>query len=360
MYADNGNVSSHIAVTSGVVVAGLSIKNQMKDASMQRSANTTMKHGGDLSGTMRNDDLQIFLSQWMAIERSRSGRSHNMQSDPVARNSHSGTALGARSVVREESALASPSKENGRLGNAAATDLQRFITQFVQIHIETWSQPNQRTHFRPDTFEELLSRLAPLINDVRHNGTLVNVWSIAGLDRSEVRVARVLKWLLDRYEDHGQGGAWACSLVRAAYRKYASSIDVTEGYGFPTPSDVLSAHYRTDTEVCQNDEHGSRVDIELSGSFLLVIEIKIDANENGNQIEKYHRTAAKKANGRPFGVIYITPTGCLPNSLEALPNVASLSWSDTASALKHHVVKLSRQSVLRHYIYQFCKYITNL
>ena len=135
------------------------------------------------------------------------------------------------------------------------------------------------------------------IRVAQQQGLAVNVWQIAGLKTDEVRHSKVLKWFLDCRGDHGQGNAILLHLLK--------ELPLMEKY--------QPKRYFTTEECCPLGNQESRVDIEIDADeFLLFIEIKINATEGKDQLQRYIDIAQAKAKNRDWLIVYLTRDGKLP------------------------------------------------
>lgn len=84
----------------------------------------------------------------------------------------------------------------------------------------------------------------------RRRGVSANAWRAAGVGKDEMRNSGVVRWLLDRFEDHGQGPAILVALLQ--------HLKLTE------LADLAAVHpYWTRVETCPFGEQESRIDIEV-------------------------------------------------------------------------------------------------
>ncbi|KQU80081.1 hypothetical protein ASD12_11770 [Mesorhizobium sp. Root102] len=170
-------------------------------------------------------------------------------------------------------------------------------------------------------FDHALSALSPALRQARQRGDAIDVWSVAGLGRNEVRTARVLTWLLDPGGSHGAGDAYLIEIW--------NRIDGTSKAGFQL-KDVQGAV--RESYPLGNGDH--RVDIEITGAnFLLFLEIKIDALESKkDQVALYAQLAATKAvslRKQHWAVLYLSET-----SPSDPTNCIQLRWADVSRAIK--------------------------
>ena len=180
----------------------------------------------------------------------------------------------------------------------------------------------QRIPFDTDRFEAFSTNFRDCYRNFCQRGGRINIWRAAGLKEDERRNSEVLKWLLDRYGDHGQGAAILERLVGLANRYRMSDVDVRD------------CHYRTIPESTILGDKDRRVDIEIeSTSFLIIIEVKVNAAEHGSQLESYVELARTKAAGRPWLVIFLTKNGILPKDDKLHSDIVPMSWRDIREIL---------------------------
>ena len=174
----------------------------------------------------------------------------------------------------------------------------------------------------PDALGGMLTELNESMSAIEAAG---NPWTAAGLRRDEVRNSSVLAWLLAPKGGHGLGDA----LLR--------SVLARVGQKLPFP-DAASRACVVTVEDCPDGSRDSRVDVTIDdpGRFFLGIEVKIDAPEQSEQVERYCRVAqARACDGRPWSVVFLTPTGRMPATAgDGAASVVPVSWSDIAAALR--------------------------
>lgn len=161
----------------------------------------------------------------------------------------------------------------------------------------------------------------------RRRGVSANAWRAAGVGTDEMRNSRVVRWLLDRFEDHGQGAAILVAMLRHLKR-----TDL---------ADLAAVHpYWTRVETCPFGEQENRIDIEIeSPHFLIFIEVKVRAAETGDQLERYLDLVAAKAAAeqKRWALIFLTPTGRQATSERLRDKIIPFSWRQLARILNEHV-----------------------
>jgi hypothetical protein len=130
-----------------------------------------------------------------------------------------------------------------------------------------------------------------------------NVFSVLGLSRSEVRThSAMLAHLLNPQASHGQMSLFLRCFLEHCAQKYA---------GFPMPSDAVeNGHWETLTEL--STPYG-RLDIVVRSpdlNFIFVIENKVDAGEQQDQLTRYGRWLAAHQQEYPSqALLYLSVHG---------------------------------------------------
>ncbi|HZF86211.1 MAG TPA: PD-(D/E)XK nuclease family protein [Burkholderiaceae bacterium] len=184
-----------------------------------------------------------------------------------------------------------------------------------------------RAQFRVGQTSSLISWFGELrgpLTDCWDAGLFGNPWAAAALRRDEVRNASVLAWFLDPRGGHGCGDALLVSLLD---RIRGRLPDFPER---PSPRCTVAV------EECPDGSRANRVDIQVDDpTFIVVVEVKIDAPEQPGQLERYCRIAAERACGRPWAVALLTPDGRLPVTAgEYGGYVVPFAWSMIATGLR--------------------------
>lgn len=194
---------------------------------------------------------------------------------------------------------------------------------------------------------------------LQSEGRLLNIWDVCGMKRDEMRNSAVLAWLLDCHGSHGQGRNFLDLLLAA--------LPANRPVGFPDNQDIPPS-YRTKVESSSyNDEEElnepgrqSRVDIEIKGAdFLLIIEVKIKAQETGNQLRRYLKIL-EASRCRLSGLIFLTPEGRPPQDEDIRSQVVSLSWESLAKSFRKAEI-LKKNPLADRFgptvIWQFCNHM---
>ncbi|MDM1020914.1 PD-(D/E)XK nuclease family protein [Acinetobacter sp. VNK23] len=193
-------------------------------------------------------------------------------------------------------------------------NLGQFFKDWRRVFINDKKLARFFNHYQSDEVQ------APIL-EAKRQGLAVNVWQTAGLKNEEVRHSKVLKWFLDCRGDHGQGNAILLQLLK--------ELPVLEKY--------QPQRYFATEECCPLGNQESRVDIEIDADeFLLFIEIKINATEGKDQLQRYIDIAQAKAKNRDWLIVYLTRDGKLPEryqSYEKDNKVIALSWKKLSKVL---------------------------
>lgn len=185
---------------------------------------------------------------------------------------------------------------------------------------------NRTININTAELTEFLSQLSEPLKVVQHRSLSFDPWEVAGLGRKEVRNTAVLAWLLDPEGTHGFGRLPLQAFLRAIRH---NRNDIPEDY----------LHYcRVQVETNPTGDNTNRVDIEIDAdNFFLLIEVKIDACEQQEQVARYCSDARLHAMSRPWAVLFLTPRGGKPLTygLDFKPeDVPCISWRHLATVLE--------------------------
>lgn len=170
---------------------------------------------------------------------------------------------------------------------------------------------------------KLIDNLRKPIADVELSGVLALPFTAALLKKDEVRNAAVLAWFLDRRSRHGLSSR----VLEQLLQHVAKSVP-----NFPCR---ISNSCRVNTESTPDGTGENRVDIEIDDpAFYLIIEVKIAAVEQPEQLARYCRIARDRAGPRPWAVIFLTPKNRLSQTTgQWQDEVVPLTWEETGRML---------------------------
>lgn len=207
-----------------------------------------------------------------------------------------------------------------------------------------------------DEYEQYFIQFKPEIQKYYKFGHAVNVWDVAGVKNDEVRISTILCWLLDCNGSHGQGNVFLEALLH--WLAEDKNIPQQARSNLPSPGATKGFHYWTRVESLPLGEKESRVDIEIGGPFVLFIEVKINAAENGDQLKRYADIAREKAINKKWGVLFLTRYGSLPADESLHDKVCRISWRQMTSAISNATKEnVPLGSFIEHQINQFCQHI---
>ncbi len=196
-----------------------------------------------------------------------------------------------------------------------------------------------------------LGNLRKALHSRRQDGHLLNVWTIAGLKRNEVRTSAVLGWVLDCNGSHGFRGSIFESLIAALQRRGNSAA--LDGL-------VLGRNYQLAVEHCALGERDNRVDLAIEGeNCIIYIEVKIDAPEGREQLKRYLESAKSKAVAlkKPkAAVLYLSEAW----PADRPPELICLRWREVAHAILSVVANEKRTSMSAALLTQFANHINKL
>jgi hypothetical protein len=189
-----------------------------------------------------------------------------------------------------------------------------------------------------DAFARLQAPLAL----ARLEGGLINVWSIAGLKREEVRVAQALCGLWTFEFGGGASRRFLCHCLAACIPAIDWEAELADGY-------------RVASEISPLGLRTERIDMTIEAAkYIVGIEMKIDATLSPRQLERYVDgiTARAKWQHALGNVVLLAPFG------SPLPSVPQLSWSMLAEAARSSVDATGAQrSFAEHLIVSFGDYV---
>ncbi|WP_160165609.1 PD-(D/E)XK nuclease family protein [Serratia sp. DD3] len=158
------------------------------------------------------------------------------------------------------------------------------------------------------------------------NALFFDPWDIAGLARKEVQNTTVLAWLLNPLGSHGFGDIMLNTLMAELSLRSAGQLPAYYG-----------EYCRVNVEVCPSGDTSNRVDLVVDAhTFYLLVEVKIDAAEQYEQLSRYAQEANICAGQRPWAVLFLTPHGCVGSTIGESTEKnrhLSLSWYELSRLL---------------------------
>jgi len=216
-------------------------------------------------------------------------------------------------------------------GNAQPENLtkaRRFLEGVRPFLRVRESKPAARPEPSIVAIRRFFDGLASPLALVRRSGSLIDVWSVAGIRRRELPNAAVLAWLLDVRGSHGQGPLCLAAVLDFVSRR--SGLDL---------SGVALDQVRVQPEERPLGSDRDRVDIVVETPDLLIfIEVKIDAVEGRAQLSRYVESAqmvaavgalADKGPAKKILTLFLSPRP----PTEQVPDVVHLTWRDLGSVL---------------------------
>jgi hypothetical protein len=207
-----------------------------------------------------------------------------------------------------------------------ADGLEQFFADFKVAPTTQETDIVEKHALSADSIDQVLNALREPIANARARGEFMNIWTIAGLRRDELRHASVLRWLIDCGGSHGQ----CHRFLQHFLRRLATDLPPD----FPSATCLLGG-YSTRVESNPFGDTANRIDIEIeSDSFLIFIEAKIDAMERPDQLHRYLKLAERKAAGKPFCVVFLSPAGQRA-TIEG--GICHATWRDVADSINEVV-----------------------
>ncbi|EKN4146358.1 TPA: PD-(D/E)XK nuclease family protein [Yersinia enterocolitica] len=204
--------------------------------------------------------------------------------------------------------------------------LPDFFQQWPQ-NIRHGEDTEKKTNIDSNQLAAFFTQLEEPLKAIQHRSLVFDPWEVAGLERKEVQNTGVLAWLLDPCGSHGFGRLPMQTLLESIRNCCRDDI----------PKDFMR-YCRVQVETNPTGDNTNRVDIEIDAdNFFLLIEVKIDASEQKEQISRYCSDARQRAVRRPWAVVFLTPRGGKPLTcgLKFKPaDVPCLSWRHLAAAME--------------------------
>ncbi|MBU4185191.1 MAG: PD-(D/E)XK nuclease family protein [Desulfobacteraceae bacterium] len=247
--------------------------------------------------------------------------------------------------------------------NGGTLELERwnsFLQTFKRLSSEqATSQPVKLQQTTVAEFKLFLNPFKEALQKHHESGLGINVWDVVGLGFDEMRNSSVLAWLLDCHGSHGQGSQFLESLL--SFLDQDKDVPPLALEILPKPGVTSFAHYWTRVESLPLGDMVSRVDIEIEGSFILFIEVKIYAQETNDQLKRYVEIAKEKAGDRKWGVLFLTRNKSRPNDKTLHEHVISISWKQLCSTIRKQAERgMPKDSFGYQVIRQFCQHISTL
>jgi len=140
-------------------------------------------------------------------------------------------------------------------------------------------------------------------------GEYYNIFNDLHMMSDEVHLhSSFLATLLDPYGSHGQGDTFLnafLDMLSIVEKKPRVILD----------SDVVSVEVEKSIGVL-NEESGGRIDLYITdGKYQVIIENKIYASDQNNQMKRYWNYGMSNISGSPFKLIYLTLDGHQPSKV---------------------------------------------
>lgn len=196
--------------------------------------------------------------------------------------------------------------------------------------------------------------LAKIVEDCREianrHGERFNIFSILGVQRDENHThSRFLSELLNPMGRHGEGTRFLNAFLSQ----------------LPNPPNPVTGRVKVKREFAT--EHKRRVDIVVESSDLIVgVELKIDANDQKEQLHDYYQELERRSKGRKRVVLaYLTLNGKQPSNYSrknlSPENIQCLSFAtDIRQWLQTCCQQSGHKSELVHALMQYQRLIENL
>ena len=231
------------------------------------------------------------------------------------------------------------------LQNKLAIFFQKWVLETTELTdvIKPEASQHDINHLALSHFFNAYQHARQPMLEAMKQGMFVNVWQTAGLKHDEVRNSKVLQWFLNPNGNHGQSDA--------LLKQFITLLPI-EFQNLDTQSSRVIA------ESCPLGEGTERVDIEVDAQhFLLFIEIKINAYEGQEQLNRYLSIAQRKAQNRPWLVVYLTNQSQLPVMHRNKQNLIAISWQQMAYVFLQYSKQAETRNRSAWLVQQFAEHI---
>lgn len=221
------------------------------------------------------------------------------------------------------------------------------LSHQLAAFFEHWPQPlilnsavNQPVEIDVPALAHFFDSLSQPLDAMRQNAAFFDPWEVIKLGRKEVLNTAILAWMLNPRGSHGFGALALMALL--------GNVQTSKGEAFPADPGRY-CHVRA--ESSPGGDSAQRVDIEIDAeNVYLLIEAKIDAPEQHDQLARYCREAESRAGARPWAVIFLTSDG-RPPLTGGEYRISCLSWQALAEfiepTLRRHFRQQKVQSATR-------------
>jgi hypothetical protein len=204
-----------------------------------------------------------------------------------------------------------------KIESISAERLERAFVAISSVLPRTFPQAARQTYSFEGLTKALINLKEPL-ECAKRNGGLVNPWVLAGLKRDEVRNVAALAGLWQT--------AFGGTVSQRFLTKYLQAA--IEGIAW---DDELHSGYQISTETSPIGDRADRVDVILeTASFVIGIEVKIDASLGREQLERYLASIDRRAKLRKARAYVVL----LAPFRSPIAGVTSTSWRDVAGAAR--------------------------
>jgi hypothetical protein len=181
-----------------------------------------------------------------------------------------------------------------------------------------------------------------------------DLFKMMGVRSKELIHSNILACLLDPTYPHGLNHLFLNSFIKAVpgLKMVGKQQDAE-----PLPLSTLIAATNQDAKVYREQDNIDLVIEFASSRLVLAIENKIWAGEQSRQIERYQETLASRYNGYKAAMIFLTPDGRAPETINphsSIP-VYCMSYGRLAYLLKP--LKEQANDAALHFIEQFINHI---
>ena len=173
-----------------------------------------------------------------------------------------------------------------------------------------------------EKIESLLKKVKPIVEENKKNrakrevaGEFFNIFSILNVERDEVHThSAMLSELLNPKGSHGQGDAFLKLFLK----------DVVHKEGLNTQAAEILTEFSIGS-ISEDETSGGRIDLAIQfPDYLILIENKIDAGDQANQLLRYNNYA--KETKKKYKLLYLSKDGHEPSEYSTGTKKEKLYW----------------------------------
>jgi hypothetical protein len=182
-----------------------------------------------------------------------------------------------------------------------------------------------------------------------------NVFRLLGVGRDELRHSLMLAHLLDPSVSHGQGDLFLCAFLELYMKKHPEFLHLMKAGRLE--------HWSITTELPITHKGDSRLDIVVKNpalGFLCVIENKVDAFEQPDQLQRYWKWMSSQKCNYPTQVLFFLTVFGYESETAGDAPYDCLSYRQDITAWLEHVLPEIQAPAVRELVRQYAILVSQL